>query len=50
MIVSDRVATEAPLIIHNVGSGTKEEIDCFSMNSPAIIDCLSHAPTVRAIR
>mgnify|MGYP003320815086 FL=1 len=52
MIVSDRVADEGtPLIIHNIGSGTKEEDRLFQYE----LTChyrlpVTHTPTVRAIR
>ena len=52
MIVSDRVAAEGtPLIIHNIGSGTKEEDRLFQYELTGHYRLpVTHTPTVRAIR
>ena len=52
MILSDRVAAEGtPLIIHNIGSGTKEEDRLFQYELTGHYRLpVTHTPTVRAIR
>ena len=52
MILSDGVAAEGtPLIIHNIGSGTKEEDRLFQYELTGHYRLpVTHTPTVRAIR